>query len=305
MTIPTVVESAAATREVLLKRLENLDQMPSIPVVVYPLLRYLERPLDQVDTQKVVDYISQDKSLAAQCLHMANSPLFGRWQVVHTVRNAVMALGLQRMRDVVMSCSVLKLMPGEQSVLDPVVFWEHSLGCALISRHFARKIGFEDREKAYLAGLLHDLGIIVNLWIMPKEFHAAADMARTRHCPLLEAEREVLGITHCESGKILGERWKLTEDVIEVIACHHDVAAARTHRSLVALVSLSDLLCRMGGVGHGHIEMRQVRLQEEAAFAVLLEECPALQEFDWERFTFELEGHVDEVHKLVTALYRS
>jgi HD-like signal output (HDOD) protein len=69
-------------REILGKRLEGLDQMPTIPVILYPLLRFLEQPLDQLDLQQIVNLISQDESLASQCLHMANSSLFGlcsRW----------------------------------------------------------------------------------------------------------------------------------------------------------------------------------------------------------------------------------
>ncbi len=65
-------------RAELMQRLEAMEQTPSIPIVLAPLLRYLEQPLDQLEVQQVVDLISQDKSLAAQCLHLANSPLFGR-----------------------------------------------------------------------------------------------------------------------------------------------------------------------------------------------------------------------------------
>ena len=159
-------------RKILRKRLEGLEQMPTIPVVLAPLLKYLEQPLDQLDVQRVVDLISQDKSLAAQCLRMANSPAFGRWQTVDSIRNAVVALGLQRMRDIALSCSVLKLLPKDKTSIDPIVFWEHSLGCALVCRQFARKIGFSDPSKAYLAGLLHDIGIVAHLWILPREFAA-------------------------------------------------------------------------------------------------------------------------------------
>ena len=107
--------------------------------------------------------IARDKSLAAQCLQMANSPLFGRWQKVDSLRAAVVGLGFQRVSDIAMSCSVLSILPKECTGIDPVVFWEHSLGCALVCRHFARKISWPDPGKAYLAGLLHDLGIITLL----------------------------------------------------------------------------------------------------------------------------------------------
>jgi HD-like signal output (HDOD) protein len=291
-------------RESLLKKLEGLDKMPTLPVTLMPLLRYLEQPLDQLDIQQVVDLISQDKSLTAQCLQMANSPLFGRWQSAENIRSAVVALGLQRMRDIALSCSVLKLMPGEANKMDPVVFWEHSLGCALVCRQFARKIKFANPEKAYLGGLLHDIGIVAHIWLAPEEFQAALRNAQENHIPLHEAECNVLGITHSQTGKMVGERWHLTPDLIAVIECHHDTSKASAHRDLVALVSLSDLLCRMSGLGYGYTEDRQVNFTEEPAFEMLLKECPGLQGLDWARFTFELESYMEEVHRLVTQLYR-
>ncbi|HUK23310.1 MAG TPA: HDOD domain-containing protein [Terriglobales bacterium] len=294
-----------STQTALIKRLEGLDQMPTIPVVLGPLLRYLEQPLEHLEVQQVVDLISQDKSLAAQCLHMANSPLFGRWQAVDNLRSAVVALGLQRMRDIAISCSVLTLLPKEKTNVDPVVFWEHSLGCALVCRQFARKINFPNPGKAYLAGLLHDIGIVAHLWIVPTEFAAALEMARSRHVPLHEVEAEHLGLTHCETGKIVGERWHLTPDLVAVLGCHHYVDRAANDRDLVALVSLSDLLCRMSGLGYGYIEERQVNFTEEPGFTLLVQECPSLQTFDWARFTFELEAYMEEVHRMVSLLYRS
>ena len=296
---------SAQAKEALQKRLEGLEQMPTIPVVLAPLLRYLEQPLDQLEVQQVVDLISQDKSLAAQCLHMANSPLFGRWQTVDNVRGAVVALGLQRMRDIAVSCSMLSLLPKEKTSIDPVVFWEHSLGCALVCRQFARKIGFPDPAKAYLAGLLHDLGIVAHLWILPHEFAATLELAQARHIPLHEAEMVTIGCTHGETGRLVAERWHLTPDFVEVAGCHHDASKAAAHRDLVALVGLSDLLCRMEGLGYGYIEERQVNFVEEPGFALLIEECPSLETLDWARFTFELEGYMEEVHRLVNLLYRA
>ena len=82
------MKTVAAPKETLLKRLEELHQIPTIPAVLAPLLRYLQQPLEQLDVQKVTDMIAQDKSLAAQCLQMANSPLFGRWQKVDSLRGA-------------------------------------------------------------------------------------------------------------------------------------------------------------------------------------------------------------------------
>ena len=230
--------------------------------------------------------------------------IFGRWQKVDSLRGAIVGLGFQRVSDIAMSCGILNLTPKDGSGIDPVVFWEHSLGCALVCRHFARAISFPDPGKAYLAGLLHDLGIIVNLWTLPKEFHAAFQLARTEGIPLHEAEQSVLGFTHCESGRLLADRWELAPDLREVVSHHHTLEESHDHAGLVALVSLSDLLCRMSGLSHGFIEERQVNLLDQPGFAILVKQCPALKDFDWARLTFELDSYMDEVHSLVHAIYR-
>jgi hypothetical protein len=127
--------------------------------------------------------------------------IFGRWQKVDSLRGAVIGLGFHRVGDIAMSRGVLNMTPKNCGGIDPVAFWEHSLGCALVCRHFARKISYPDPSKAYLAGLLHDLGIIVDLWVLPKEFRAAFEIARSED----EAEQKVLGFSHCESGSFTGQ----------------------------------------------------------------------------------------------------
>jgi HD-like signal output (HDOD) protein len=295
-----------AGKKVLLQRLDGLHKIPTIPAVLAPLLRHLQQPVDQIDVQEITDFLSQDKSLAAQCLHMANSPLFGsgRWQKLESLRGAVISLGLHRISDIAMSCGVLNLLPKAKTSLDPVVFWEHSLGCALVCRRLARKIGFCDPGKAYLAGLLHDLGIIVNLWVLPQEFSAAFELARVEGIPLLEAELDSLGFTHCDSGHLLAENWVLASDLIEVVTYHHSPEQSSQDPALVALVHIADLLCRMSGLNYGYVEQRQVNLFEDAGFAILAQNFPSLTQLDWARLTFELDSYMEEVHTLVRAIYR-
>jgi len=295
---------SSLSREQVFKKLEAVDTMPSIPATLEPLLRYLSLPVDQLETQKVVDMISHDKSLTVQCLHLANSPLFCRWHAVDSLRGAVVALGLGRMKEVALACSFMKMLPKQIGGIDPVIFWEHSLGCALVSRHLARKLNLPSADKAYLAGLLHDIGIIANVVTLPQEFGEALVLARTREIPLHEAELEIMGVTHAESGGILAARWRLAPELVAVISYHHTPERATEHRGLVALVGIADLLCRMRNLGYGYAERRLVDLIEEKAFSVLVEDCPTLQEFDWARLTFELDNYMFEVHRLVAALYR-
>lgn len=297
--------TAPLGKEVLLRRLDGLRQIPTIPAVLTPLLRYLEQPVEQLDAQKVTDFLAQDKSLAAQCLQMANSALFGRWQKVESLKAAVLSLGLHQVSDIAISCGLLNLLPADKTSLDPVVFWEHSLGCALVSRHLAQLVHRVDPSKAYLAGLLHDLGIIVHLWVLPREFRAAFEMARAEGIPLHEAEERSVGFTHCDSGRLLAESWGLPADLIEVITHHHSPEKSSQNAALVALVHIADLLCRMGGLNYGYLEARQVNLFEDAGFALLSQNSANLREFDWARLTFEMDCYLDEVQGLVRSIYRT
>ena len=296
--------TAPVGKQVLLRHLDGLRQIPTIPAVLAPLLGYLPRPVEQSDVQQLIDLLATDKSLATQCLQMANSPLFGRWQQIESVRGAIRSLGFHDVRDIAVSCGVMNMFPGAKTSLDPVTFWEHSVGCALLCRSLARKISLRDPTMAYLAGLLHDIGIIVNLWVLPHEFRTAFEIAKTQGIPLHEAEQRSLGFTHCETGHLLAEYWGFPPDLIEVVEFHHSPDKSSHDTELVALVHIVDLLCRMSGLNHGYAEQRQVNLFEDAGFALLAEGSALRTDFDWARLTFELDPYMDEVHSLVRAIYQ-
>src|SRR6266446_8637350 len=118
----------------LLEKLGSARELPTIPAVLVPLLKCMEKPWDAVDMHQVVQLISQDKSLAARSLQVANSPLFGWSHQVENTQSAVLALGLERIQQIAVSCSLLRLLPAVSFGVNPSVFWAHSLGCALVSR---------------------------------------------------------------------------------------------------------------------------------------------------------------------------
>ena len=89
-----------AVDDALRARVKNLEAMPTMPAIMGPLLRTLELPAEQIEVDKIAELISCDNSIAAQRLRMANSPLFGRYKAVESIRAAVIALGARRLRDV-------------------------------------------------------------------------------------------------------------------------------------------------------------------------------------------------------------
>jgi putative nucleotidyltransferase with HDIG domain len=289
----------------LRSKIVKIDAMPAIPVILRPLLRCLDQPVEDVDMDRIVELVSYDKSIAAQCVRMANSALFMRSTPAESVRSAVMGLGMWRIRDLLFSNSLSQVIPANRWVVDPVVFWKHSLGVALVCRKFADMIEYPDSEKAYLAGLLHDIGVLVNCMVVPEEFRAAMEKASREHIPLDEAEQATLGFTHCDSGKVLAEAWKMPADVADAIELHHQIGDPERGGPLVALVHLSDLLCRMRDLGYGYYEPRQIDFANEPGWLYLVMKFPGMAEIDLARFTFSLDEYAREVGELVATVFAS
>ena len=287
------------------ERVLQIETMPAIPAVFLPLLKLLSNSAEEVKVDEVVRLVSYDNTIAGQCLRLAGSPLFGLAQAPKSIKGAVITLGLRRVETILLTCCLGQAFPAKKWVLDPAIFWRHSLACAMVCRKFSERLAAADSEKAYMAGLLHDIGFMVNCLAFPREFAKAMQSAGQEGIPLGEAEQAVMGFTHCQTGQALAEKWKLADDIIEVIAHHHAVEQSQKAQPLVALVHLSDLLCRMRGLGYGYYERHKVDLIADPAWAILLKEHRELEGVDLVRFTFELDEAVEEIEALVGTVFGS
>ena len=293
-----------ATNMMLQRKVSEVGSLPAIPSILRSLGECLSVNASEINIERIAELISYDKSLAAQCLRMANSALFRRRAEVRSVREAVQALGVQRIRGVVYSCSLPKLFANAQHGMAPDTFWRHALGTALISQHLARFLAVENVEKLYLAGLLHDIGILVNSLLFREDFQRVLATAQASETPLCEVEQEVLGFTHCDSGRILADIWKLPPDISGTIEFHHCPSSGGSDIEMTSVVYLADLLCRMRGLGYGYYEAREFDLASEGPWQVLQQKHPAAAAgLDLARFTFELDQYAIEVQSLVNSIF--
>jgi putative nucleotidyltransferase with HDIG domain len=248
--------------------IKKLDSISTAPAIMAPLLDLMRLPSEKISIEKVVELVSFDGAIAAQCLRLANSPLFGRRQS-ETVRSAVMALGLERVRSILFGLCMNRVIPRDKWVIEPVAFWRHSLGCALVTQRMAKRIEYPNPEKAYLAGLLHDLGFLVNSVLYTEDFRKCLRLAAERHMPLHVVEEKVLGFTHGDSGQLLLEQWGLPKEMADAAGCHHDMTSVRSAGALTCLVHLSDLLCRVRYLGYSYDETMGVDLGGDEAWQIL------------------------------------
>ena len=119
-----------------------------------------------------------------------------------------------------------------------------------------------------------------------------------------ESEFEELGFTHCQSGELLARKWNFSNEIVEVILCHHNPAAAVINPALVAIVSLADRLCRASSLGLGYAESPSPTEAWQSDWKLLAEKCPLASEVSWSDFVKDADVYFAEVREMVTAMYQ-
>lgn len=228
------------------KRVEQIENLPTLPEIANKLLRIINDPT--TTAADVANLISRDLSLTSKVLRLANSAFYGIPRTVTTVHNAVVILGLKVINTMVFSITVVKMFPadGKSELFSRKKFWAHSLACAVIAKLLAlrmRKVTLLDPEECFCAGLIHDVGRIVLDQYFHEDFIKAVEAARAGRGPLVEAEKRELGFDHSEAGDWLTARWELPHELRMPIMHHHNPRQANHAKEITALVHLADLLC--------------------------------------------------------------
>ena len=215
-----------------------LARIPAFPPIVLRLLDLLAR--DDVEIRELVALISSDPAFSVQILRVANSPLFGFRSQIDSLQSALVVLGLRRIRSLCMTLATANHMKAVLHIEELARCWRHMLACALLTEELARCCSaFEDR--AYTAGLLHDVGRLGLLLAYPGEYAELLRRADRNTLELLDIEHREMGMDHCEAGRALAEYWNLPPDFQIVAARHHDPNGA----AAVDLLTLVHLGCRL------------------------------------------------------------
>ena len=226
------------------KKVQLLKNLPTLPGMIDQISRAVDsKRFSVADIGKL---ISRDQVLTAKVLKLANSAFFGFSRKVGSLTQALVLLGFDVVKGLILTSSVFDLMKHRAEGL-----FQHSMGVATASSLIAQEIEMEDAEEASLAGLLHDLGKVVLRAHMPDEMQSITELVEVEGMSVRQAEREVLGFDHTHIGMWLAESWKLPEQLIEPIRWHHQPENSRKAPLVTAVVHLADILVRGYVFGDG------------------------------------------------------
>jgi putative nucleotidyltransferase with HDIG domain len=254
--------------------------LPTLPGIISKLNSLSEN--DRSSVQEMARLVSSDQVLSARILRLANSPSYG-FHRVSTISNAMILLGVDVVKSLVLSSSIFEMM--EKS---SVGLWEHSLGAGVAANVIARRLKLPECEEISTAALLHDIGKVIIRLNFGDDYRQLMALTEEKGISILEAERELLGMDHAEVGGWLAESWFLPDKLIEPIRCHHDVETSGNFLIKASVVHLADILVKAGGFGFSGDDF-----------------VPRIQPTAWEVLQMSesvLEGIVEEIEdKLIDA----
>ncbi|MDX9788562.1 MAG: HDOD domain-containing protein [Desulfobacterales bacterium] len=236
----------------------HISKMPPLsPTVSKVLALCNKRDASPVELNRV---ISMDPVLTGNVLRLINSAYYGLSQKVTSVVRAITMLGINTVRNLLLSTAVLGALGNRKNFdsLDSAQFWEHSLAAGVAARLIAVKhrVPLDQVEGYFIAGLLHDVGKIPLNNRFAEEFKTALHLADEKGQALFKAEQEIFGLDHAAIGKLIAEKWGLGEEISDTIAFHHTPADySGSHKNFVYLVTLADYFVntlRIGFSGNLH-----------------------------------------------------
>lgn len=221
-----------------------VKSLPTLPSALVEMNRMLED--SNISTEQIAELISKDQVLSAKVLKMVNSPIYGFPGRISSVHHALVLLGFNVVRGLLLSTSVFENLPAHMNKL-----WDHSMATSLASAEIARILKYSDPGEFAVAGLLHDIGKVVIEVQLPEASSQIRKLVKNQDLNIRQAEEQILGFRHDKVNEWLGNTWRLPLVLREGITYHHNPQAAPNYPEIAACVQLGDFLARVFQQGSG------------------------------------------------------
>src|SRR6202171_5147806 len=217
------------------------EGLPPRPKYVFELNTLLSAP--SVDLKRVAKVVRNDPSMSAQIIRLCNSALFSPRRRVLSIEEVAVLMGSERLRTLMLTCSVMEFTGRQLPRGEMQTFWQHSFMSGLLSERIAKWMEYTEEEQAYLGGLLHDIGMLPLLVIAAEEHAMKGEASNGPWGGSLEAEKGHFGLNHWEVGGWIGQSWNFFPSFIDVFENHHTPLRSVRNPHLVGIVAAADHFC--------------------------------------------------------------
>ena len=224
------------------QKLDRVLDIPTLPVVAIKVNKLLQDY--DISITELTGTIEKDQAIVSRILRLVNSAFYGLQSKVESVHQALVVLGLNTVRNVVISVSVIKAFSGKDSFegFDIKDFWRHSVGVAVASRYLAVQTRLDNPDDCFIAGLLHDIGKVILSEYFKESFGQVWASVRDDGLSFYEAEKNLLPLNHAQIGGHLAAKWRLPPDLIDTIRYHHTPREGASNLDQLMIVHVADII---------------------------------------------------------------
>lgn len=254
---------------------ESLCKLPVFRAVALKVMKLTSD--EESSLAEVAKLLESDPGLSTEIVALANSPLYGSRNEIRSVKRAIAQLGFERTKSLTVTAALGSFARGGQDTPAMRRTWRHSFCCAVLAEELAEAFAI-DRNAAYTAGLLHDVGRLGLLAAYPAKYGGLLDASYDDAAGLLREEKQLMGMDHCQAGMLLSRTWGFPEELQQVAGGHLEAAAGVAH-DLKSSVRSACLMA--SALGFGAVSLREFPGMEQ-----VVGELPGPRQ-RWSRFTSE------------------
>ncbi len=228
----------------------KVGEIATLPEVTVKIIQIVENP--RSTARDLHEVIKNDPALSARLLKVVNSAFYGLPGQISNIDRAIVLLGLSAVKNIAIAASMTHLFNtgGAIEGFSGVELWRHSIAVGVAARQITAAQGRPTVEESFLAGLIHDIGLLVQRQVYPREIAQLVARRQADNRQFCELEREIIGADHQAFGMALAAKWRFPRTLCTAIGYHHQpLELAAANRELPALVHLADILACRAGIG--------------------------------------------------------
>ncbi len=238
------VDTVDKTKQVVNQALASIGDIATLPEVTIKIIEIVEDPKSTAhDLHKV---IKNDPALSVKVLKVVNSAFYGLPGQIASVDRAIILLGLSAVKNIAIAASIARLFKGKRisQQFSAADLWRHSLAVAVVARSIGRcSPNPVLPDELFLAGLIHDIGILVERQTFPDQFTEVINRCSETDLDFLEVEREIIGADHQAFGVGLTTKWKFPRHLRAAVGFHHNPDAVSAElKNMAMLIRVADVL---------------------------------------------------------------
>jgi HD-like signal output (HDOD) protein len=225
---------------------KKVTNIATLPEVTSKIIGVVEDPKSSAAALHKI--VSHDPALVTRILKVVNSAFYGLPGQIGSIERAIVLLGLNAVKNIAVAASMGQLFRGAKLCegFTAKDLWRHCIAVGVLSREISRQMKLPMADEAFLAGMIHDMGILVSLQLWPEQLRNVCERARTSGgaASFCEMEREMIGADHQQLGLALAEQWKFPRSCQLVAGNHHNPQTLGDQsRMLVSIVAAADTIC--------------------------------------------------------------